>query len=524
MGEKFYKQTTLPSFEPSQPSRDTIPDKIGPYKIETLLAKGGMSLVYLGFDPESREPRVVKVLSPEYLNHPEMVDHFLWEAKIIALTDHPNIVKLYEYGKWEEGLFIAMEFIRGVSVRQFLMQQSFSLKRCLDIILQVAYALCHLHTHGVIHRDLKPENIIIAEDGEVKVIDFGIAQMHEDEPRKTHQVMGTPSYMSPEQKEDPNAASFASDIFSLGIIAYELVLGKLSYGMINLSLLPAGLQRILGKALAVSTEERYSDIVAFIHDLTDYYKSPEIDRERPSADLAIEMGEILQTSEKKLSQFEKPSWNTIEVGISQERRDDELGLYLDFFRFPNNVMTLICAHTTTSSLSSVAQIASLSGMIKSLIAPHITSEDPFEPSDFAEKLNSLVFSDRMEATFHLNIVKLIPIQDTVIYLSCGPTGPLFHVPRGKNTPRTIHSENPLIGEEQGATFSESADTLGDGDLLVFHNLEEKTFSTPLEKAITNHTLLSPTRLTESIFGELKENEDFFKTLHPKLAVALRRVS
>jgi hypothetical protein len=365
---------------------------------------------------------------------------------------------------------------------------------------------------------------MIDENGGVKVIDFGIAQMHEDEPRKIHQLMGTPSYMSPEQKEDPNAASFASDIFSLGIISYELVLGKLSHGMINLSLLPAGLQRILDKALAISIKDRYQDIVTFIHDLTDYYKSPKIDQERPSTDLLIEMGEILQTSEKKLSQFEKPSWSTIEVGISQERRDGELGLYLDFFRFPNNVMTLICAHTTTSSLCSVAQIASLSGMIKGLIAPHIASENPFAPSDFTEKLNTLVFSDRMKATFHLNIVKLVPIQDTVIYLSCGPTGPLFHVPRGKNRPRTIHNENPLIGEERGATFSESADTLDDGDLLVFHNLEDKTFSTPIGKAIVSHALLSPARLTESIILELKENGDFFKTLHSKLVIALRRIN
>lgn len=524
MGEKFHKQTTLPSYPSKTPEPLAIPETIGPYKIETLLTKGGMSLLYLGFDPATREPRVVKVLSPEYMNHPEMVDHFLWEAKIIGMTDHPNIVKLFDHGKWEKGLFIAMEFIRGVSLRQFLMQQSFSLKRCLDIILQVAYALCHLHTHGVVHRDLKPENILIAEDGEVKVIDFGIAQLHEDEPRAPHQIMGTPSYMSPEQKENPANVSFSSDIFSLGIIAYELVLGKLSYGMINLSMLPAGLQRILGKALAVSPEERYQDIVAFITDLTDYYKSPEIEKERTSSDLTIEMLENLQKSEKALSQFEKPNWNAFDIGIAYQRTTEGMGLYLDFFRFSNNTYAIIAARTFSPKITAVTSIAMLAGMIKSLVAPYKITDAPFEPAAFAEKLNELVYSDRMEEVFHLNILKLIPIQDTIVYLSCGPTGPLFHIPRGKNAPRTIHSENPLIGKEMGSSFNESADTMGDGDLFVFHNLEEKTFAEPLRKAITGHTLLSSGRLAQSLIKDMIAHEEYAKQGYPKTIVALNRIA
>ena len=434
---KFYKQNTLPTFEEAKAGDTPVPEKIGPYKIETLLAKGGMSLLYLGFEPKRKEPRVIKVLSPQYMNHPEMVDHFLWEAKIISLADHPNIVKLYEYGKWEEGLYIAMEFIRGVSLRQFLMQQSFSLKRCLDIILQVAYALSHLHTHGVIHRDLKPENILIAEDGEVKVIDFGIAQLHEETPRITHRIIGTPSYMSPEQKENPANASFASDIFALGVITYELILGKLSYGMINLSLLPAGLQRIVGKALAVSPTERYQDTVTFIKDLTDYYKSPEIERERPSADQAIELREILQKADLSLSTLTKPKWPSFEIGIAQDRTPEELGFYLDFFKFANNTMAVILAHTSTSQIVSSIHMAVLRGMIKSLIAPHLSTETAFDPILFATTLNTLVCNDTMKETFHLNILKLIPYNDTLSFLSCGPSGPLYHVAQGSNTPRTI---------------------------------------------------------------------------------------
>lgn len=520
---KFYKQTTLPSFEEKEGEIPPIPEKIGPYKIETLLAKGGMSLLYLGFDAKSKEPRVIKILSPEYMNHPEMIDHFLWEAKIISLTDHPNIVKLYEYGKWEEGLFIAMEFIRGISLRQFLMQQSFSLKRCLDIILQVAYALCHLHTHGVIHRDLKPENILIAEDGEVKVIDFGIAQLHE-EPRQTHRMIGTPSYMSPEQKENPANASFSSDIFALGVISYELVLGKLSYGMINISLLPAGLQRIVGKALAVSTAERYQDIVAFITDLTEYYKSPEIEQERPGTDQAIEQLEILQKAENNLSVFEKPKWPQFDIGIAKDRSPGQLGFYVDFFKFANNTMAIIEAHTNSYGLASAIHMASFRGMIKSMIAPHLTSEIAFNPIDFTTKLNALVCADKMEETFHLNILKLIPYNDTLLYLSCGPSGPLFHIPQGKNIGRTISSENPLIGKETTSSFADTGDTLMDGDLLVFHNFPEKEFQQPLFKTVEQNVLLSPTRLSDAVLKVAGGLEPYHHLRHSKVCLALMRLA
>lgn len=521
---KFYKQNTLPSYEETKSSDLKLPEKIGKYKIETLLAKGSASFLYLGLEPETKELHVIKVLSPQYLNHPEMLDHFFWEAKIISLTDHPNIVKLHEYGKWEEGLYIAMEFIRGVSLRQFLMQQSFSLKRCLDIILQVAYALCHLHTHGVIHRDLKPENILIAEDGEVKVIDFGIAQMHEEPVRFAHKMIGTPSYMSPEQKENPANVSFSSDLFALGVITYELVLGKLSYGMINLSLLPAGLQRIVGKALAISQSERYQDSVEFITDLTEYYKSPEIERERPGTDQVVELREILQKAENRLSRWEKPKWPQFEIGIAKQKELDQFGFYLDFFKFANNTLLILIAHTVKTSLSSAIHIASLQGKIKALIAPHLHSEIPFTPSDFADSLNTLICDDHLDVHFHLNLLKLIPYNDSLTYLSCGNAGPLFHVPQGKNSPKTIHSENPLIGLDPNSSFSDSTDTFDDGDLLVFHNLPEEAFGSIIEKNLSQHTLLSPIRLSDSLLKSASTIETFEELRIPKAFLSLLRIS
>jgi len=274
--EDFHKQSTLPNLTEGEKKPFPYPSLIGPYKVETLLGKGGMSFLYLGLDPKDHSPIAIKVLSPKYLAHPEMVQQFLKEAEIIALTDHPNIIKLKKQGIWENGLYIAMEFIQGISLKQFIMQQNFSPKTCIEIVLQVAYALLHLHTHGVIHRDLKPENILITEGGSVKVIDFGIAQLIYDKKAalisKREKFLGTPDYMSPEQKKDPLNITFGADIYSLGVITFELLVGKLSFGSIQLSLLPKDLQVIVEKALALSLNERYHDIVDFITDLSTYLK------------------------------------------------------------------------------------------------------------------------------------------------------------------------------------------------------------------------------------------------------------
>src|SRR5262245_36098130 len=228
--QDFYKQPTLVDIEQKEEEdRERMPKHIGGYKIESLLDKGGMSLLYLGVHPETHELVTIKVLSSKYVSYPEMVERFMKEAEIIELTNHPNIVKLYGHGKWEGGVYIAMEFIQGLSLRQMILQEAMSLKRSLQFILQIAHALAHLHTHGIIHRDLKPENILLTAQGGVKVIDFGISQVYTQKERGGDKVrvMGTPVYMSPEQREDPLHVTFASDIYSLGIISYELVLGRL---------------------------------------------------------------------------------------------------------------------------------------------------------------------------------------------------------------------------------------------------------------------------------------------------------
>ena len=161
--EDFYKQNTLPGAEAEKLRKDAfeIPKTIGPYKVESLLETGGMSTIYLGTDPETKKPVTIKTLLPKFLENEEVIKRFLNEAEIIEKTSHQNIVNLFGKGEWEGGLYIALEFIEGQSLRQHLQHHPISLKKALEIILEISYALCHLHTHGIIHRDLKLENMLL---------------------------------------------------------------------------------------------------------------------------------------------------------------------------------------------------------------------------------------------------------------------------------------------------------------------------------------------------------------------------
>ncbi len=262
----------MQDFEPEK-----LPEVIGPYKIEALLEKSGMSILYLATHPKLNILIVIKVLSPEHLSRKDLVEGFLQEAKITSVPEHPQIIRLFGSGFWEGGVYIAMEFVEGISLKKYLLQNPISLKRALEITLEIGYALCHLHSHGVIHRDLKPENILVTKSNQIKVIDFGISELLSEKPDPSMpakpRFVGTPIYMSPEQRKDSDLISYSSDIFSLGVIAYELITGKLCHGRIQFKHIPIGLRKILYKALQQDPSQRYHDVVDFLKDLTAFQES-----------------------------------------------------------------------------------------------------------------------------------------------------------------------------------------------------------------------------------------------------------
>ncbi|MBX7066724.1 MAG: protein kinase [Parachlamydiales bacterium] len=462
MKSDFHKQTTIPDLHAGAP-RLPLPKHIGPYKIESLLNKGGMSILYLGTHPETIKPIVIKVLLPKYCKNKEMANRFLNEAQIIGMTHHPNIVRLYGQGEWEKGLYIAMEFVQGISLRQFIQQKSLSRKRALEIILQVAYALCHLHTHGVVHRDLKPENILITESGEIKVIDFGIAQMKSDVEKERitqkKRLMGTPVYMSPEQKENPSKVTFATDIYSLGIIAYELILGRLSHGVIHLALLPKRLRSIIEKSLKENPKERYADIVDFITEISKSLQSADAEEEAENSE---EIFHVIEETRKILIPKKAPKWPQIEIGLAVHEGMSLSALYIDFFHLTHNRYAIVLAEPLEMGASSLLQASILRGMVRmALRADHL-------PAKIISNLNQTICNDPAHLRLGLCLLVLDPEKDQMSFISCKYTE-ASHISEGSLAMRTLATPNQAIGSDLGMTFLETSDNWNPGDRIILHS-------------------------------------------------------
>ena len=197
------------------------------YEIVEILGEGGMAFVYKARDKQLQRDVAIKTLKPNYVNQEKFVDRFRREAQTAANLNHPNIVQIFDWGIEDEPYFV-MEYIEGNTLTSIISgNRTVGLNDILYIGSQVANGLKEAHKHGLVHRDIKPGNIMITPDGKVKVTDFGIVSLQNEESdiTKTGAVLGTASYISPEQAQG-KAVSFESDLYSLGTVLYELIAGR----------------------------------------------------------------------------------------------------------------------------------------------------------------------------------------------------------------------------------------------------------------------------------------------------------
>jgi TolB-like protein len=290
--------------------------KLGRYEIRSHLGAGGMGEVYLARDPRLDRNVALKILPDVVAADPDRMGRFEQEAKAASGLNHPNIITIYEIDRSGSTSYIAMEFIEGANLRERVRARPMPLDEVLNVAAQVAGALAAAHASGIVHRDIKPENVILRSDGIAKVLDFGLAKLTGEQSQQslngeaaTHAhlktdsgvVMGTATYMSPEQARGLQVDA-RTDIFSLGVVLYELLTGHLPFEGSSIydimaailsdreapplaryaSGLPAELERIVGKALRKNREERYQTVKDLLLDLQSLRQRLEFERAYPT--------------------------------------------------------------------------------------------------------------------------------------------------------------------------------------------------------------------------------------------------
>ncbi|MCS7466142.1 protein kinase [Stieleria sp. ICT_E10.1] len=263
------------------------PEQIGRYRIEKVLGKGGFGLVYLGHDERLDRPVAVKVPHAHLISRPEDAEAYLAEARTVASLDHDHIVPVYDVGTTDDcSCFVVCKYIDGTDLSTKLKQHRFNYRDAAELVATVAEALGYAHKQGLVHRDVKPGNILIGKDDKPHVVDFGLA-LREENIGKGPKYAGTPSYMSPEQaRGEGHRVDGRSDIFSLGVVFYELLIGRRPFNGDSRDELfdqissyeprplrqydekiPKELERICHKAMSKRARDRYSSAYDLAEDL-----------------------------------------------------------------------------------------------------------------------------------------------------------------------------------------------------------------------------------------------------------------
>ena len=257
-----------------------VGENIGPYRIIEQLGQGGMATVFKAYHASLDRYVGLKVLHPAFNQDPNFEARFQREARVVAKLEHPNIVPVYDYAEHEKRPFLVMKFIEGITLKARMDQGSLSSDEITKIVDAVGSALAYAHRQGVLHRDIKPSNVLMATDGQIYLADFGLARIAQsgESTLSSDMIMGTPQYISPEQAMGKADLDQRTDLYSFGVMLYEMVVGRVPFNAdtpfsiihdhiysplplprtVNPAV-PESVERVLLKALAKERDDRFGD-------------------------------------------------------------------------------------------------------------------------------------------------------------------------------------------------------------------------------------------------------------------------
>jgi serine/threonine protein kinase len=268
------------SFAPPTPQELTA--RIPNLEVLELLGVGGMGVVYKGRQPMLDRLVAIKVIRPDQGSDDDFQARFVREARTLAKLMHPYIVTVFDFGKSGDLYYLVMEYVEGSSLRQLLADRALSSRDILDYVPQMTEELEHAHEVGVVHRDVKPENVLVDRRGRVRLVDFGLAKLTGPSALGAptdHRVAGTLGYMAPEQISDPETVDHRADIYSTGVVFYEMLTGELPGSERTPPSSKTGVDKqldpIVLRALDPDRERRYQEVRQLRSDLVEVTRTPE---------------------------------------------------------------------------------------------------------------------------------------------------------------------------------------------------------------------------------------------------------
>jgi|GEM_PF-2606853 len=316
------------------------PSKIGKYDVTEVIGRGGMGVVYKATDPQIGRFVAIKMITGGFAGDPDLLKRFYREAQSTGSLQSPNIVTVYDLGDQDGNPYLVMEYLEGVSLESIISsRRPLSLSTKLGIMVDVCHGLSYAHQRGVIHRDIKPANVMVSNDGTAKIVDFGIAHIGDKGMTRTGQIVGSLSFMSPEQIQS-KPIDARSDIFSTGVVLYQLITNNLPFEGENtgatlmkiisepppplknfVSVYPPQLESVILRALAKDREERYPSVDDFAIDLSalrEQVKQEEVTQHLHDAHALVAQGELLKARDQLVQVLKIDRQNTTATNLLRE--------------------------------------------------------------------------------------------------------------------------------------------------------------------------------------------------------------
>ena len=453
---------------------------IGDYTIIEKIGFGGMGIIMKAID--NKESFVaLKIIRSEHLKNQSLKDRFQQEMDIVSSLEHENIASILGWGVDNiERQYFAMEFVDGDNVRELLENNAINLNLALNIFTQLCKGLQYAHSKNIIHRDIKPENIIFNKDKILKIVDFGIARIDDEKSLSltmTNVSMGSPIYMSPEQKNDFSNADARTDIYAAGALFYEMLSGDMPGGLLRLDLIPRNLRSIIEKSIAYRAKDRYQSMHELIADIESY------DNKKELIDDQIAMNQIaehVKLRDASINSFYRKTPNK-QSGLDIEScyipAEGIGGNYYDYIEIDETHTGIL-----VGNLFDHIDIESLLFLSMLRAAFRIYAIESTHPKDTFQKLNDFMSKDKFN---NFAVLSYLIFDSTTKELSVSTAGyrPVKILKKDEDEFTDIQLDGLAIAIIEDYIYEEEIVTINSGDLILLSsagagksvNIEGKNF-------------------------------------------------